>query len=274
MKVILFKSSREDVSQPDKFQTALVSANYVPEIIPVITFNFCNLDALFRKLQSPQGYQGIIFSSPRTVVSIEKAILAHSSSSSDAKTLLKFWEDATKKIFCVGRATAECAQKLFPNSKNIVTSPQENAESLGRQIVEVLRTEGFCNNEQKPLFLFPAGNLKTDTLENILSSGNIGTDNLVVYETVENPELDGLVFNLIVDNNTPFVFFSPSGVQSVLKHGKDLILTKDRPLIAIGPTTRDSILKLEGVNAKNVFVCEAPSSEGVIKCLKGVDSKS
>jgi hypothetical protein len=68
-------------------------------------------------------------------------------------------------------------------------------------------------------------------------------------------------------STTPFVFFSPSGLNYTLRHGKNFIIGKNRPLIALGPTTRDAILKIDGVNRNNVFQCDTPSPEGLVKCL-------
>ncbi|OXA50871.1 uroporphyrinogen-III synthase [Folsomia candida] len=257
MKILLFKSTQE--SQPDKFESALISAthlNATPQTVPVITFNFINLDQLGQKLESHGDYTGIIFSSPRCVSAVEKA------SQSDPN-LVQIW--GTKQIFCVGRSTAECASKLFNNSLNIVTSRDENAESLGHQIVQDCKM-----SEKKSRLLYPCGNLKTGTIQNILtaSTSNVDTDTVVVYETVENPQLGQLMSNLSIEEDSPFVFFSPSGLNYAIRHAKEMIVCDHRPLIAIGGTTKDALLKIGGVVDSNVLQCESPSPETLVKCVE------
>ena len=63
MLVTLFKSSsgeggHNNDSKDDKFIQALRQANFTAQIIPVVAFEFCSLDILWRELQHPQHYDG------------------------------------------------------------------------------------------------------------------------------------------------------------------------------------------------------------------------
>lgn len=66
-------------------------------------------------------------------------------------------------------------------------------------------------------FLFPHGNLKTDTLRTHFSKVGIGLGEVLVYETIPNPNLRKELADTTADfTQIPeyVVFFSPSGVQS------------------------------------------------------------
>lgn len=66
-------------------------------------------------------------------------------------------------------------------------------------------------------FLFPHGNLKTDILSRELGQCGISMENVLVYETVANPDIEKEIVE-VTDNyrNIPeyIVFFSPSGLTS------------------------------------------------------------
>lgn len=66
-------------------------------------------------------------------------------------------------------------------------------------------------------FLFPHGNLKTDTLSRELGHSGISMDDVLVYDTEANPDIEKEIAE-VTDNyqNIPeyIVFFSPSGLTS------------------------------------------------------------
>lgn len=72
-------------------------------------------------------------------------------------------------------------------------------------------------------FLYPHGNLKSDTLFEELKKEGVCLDGILIYKTVDNPDLDK-EFLFATDNLSVLpeyvVFFSPSGVQSVLNYIK------------------------------------------------------
>lgn len=74
----------------------------------------------------------------------------------------------------------------------------------------------------KQPFLFPCGNIKRDVLKTELQKEDIHLEEVTIYETIKNPEIE-TEFAKITENFTRipegFVYFSPSGVQST----KDII---------------------------------------------------
>lgn len=63
----------------------------------------------------------------------------------------------------------------------------------------------------------PHGNLKTDTLSRELGQYGISLENVLVYETVANPDIEKEIIETTHNyQNIPefIVFFSPSGVSS------------------------------------------------------------
>jgi len=274
---MLFKSTPEDSDKPDKFHTALSSEGYSVDTIPVITFKFCNLHFLEERLKDPSKYTGIVFTSQRCIQAIQNCVLQESCKPEWDSHLREVW--SRKRIFCVGPATTEKALELFappssdtPNIQNackVETGNEATAESLANRIVEVLDE----SSEKHLAVLYPCGNLKRDALQNILTEGGVETHPLIVYETVENPDLKLILESKsnVLSDFTPFVFFSPSGINSTLPYWKPQICNGKRSLVALGPTTKAAILQIPDVDESNVCQCEAPTPQALIKLLKQND---
>lgn len=126
---------------------------------------------------------------------------------------------------------------------------------------------------EKP-FLFPHGNLKTDTLSRELGQYGISMEDVLVYDTVANAEIEKEIVEVTNNyQNSPeyIVFFSPSGLNSSIYFLKKLpdfdnvkvVRLRKRifqrmsaifffQLIALGPTTelamKEQGLKVYGVS--------------------------
>lgn len=98
----------------------------------------------------------------------------------------------------------------------------------------------YGDDEVKP-FLFPHGNLKTDTLNNELAKARLIMDNVLVYETVANPQIErefSLATRQLTELPEFVVFFSPSGLTSTIDliravTGVDLSLVKVRRRLGV-----------------------------------------
>lgn len=244
--IVLFKS---ESLGPDKFTTALKTIGFNVQSISCISFVYKNCDTVLEELSKPEDYDGIIFTSPRAVRGVLKAVESFPG-------VINKW--IAKRNFSIGQTTTELCENLL----NLRTEGKEtgNATELSSFICSRCQDETSLRN-----FLFPAGNLRQDTLENSLKECSITLRPIEIYDTIENPELEKSIEalkNTILDF---IVFFSPSGVQFSLpllkKHKINLETVK---FIAIGPTTKKTI---EENGLKCSYLCSKPTPEDLIKIL-------
>lgn len=243
--VVLLKSESEG---PDKFVEALEEKNFDVRSITCLDFQFISLDELKIKLDDADQYEGIIFTSPRAVHAVHKAIGEKSED-------LTSWKQ--KNNFAVGDSTSELAKSLL----NVDTTGQQsgNAKNLASFVIESVKEKST-----KP-FLFPSGNLRQETLEKSLNESGIEVESLEVYETIPHASLDESIENLKTEKVDFLVYFSPSGVKFSLpilkKHQIDLSKLK---IIAIGPSTKKS---LDENDLQCYRTCSKPSPESLIETL-------
>lgn len=227
-KVVLFKSESED------YQKAFGDSNYETVFVEPLQFENINAGQITEKLLQ-KDYDGLILTSPRAV-----------------EALAKCWDPSkfviwnTKKVYTVGQAS----------SRNILASlglealgeTSGNAENLAKIIVE--------ENLTSSKFLFPCGNLRSETLPISLSEAGISVDAVTVYETKENTNLKNDLIELDKGHEPCcLVFFSPSGCEYV---HRELQTFSNRfgqlPRFAIGNSTAHKIenlgLEIAGVAAK------------------------
>lgn len=151
-------------------------------------------------------------------------------------------EDLKKKtVFCVGSKTKE----LLNENGFIVEAHTGYAEDLAEIISLVYSDESYT---------FFSGNLRRDTLPEMLVESEITFNEIQVYETTLTPQK-------ISEEVDAILFFSPSGVTSYLK--KNTIANEK--LFCIGNTTAASLEeKLPEAKIKNIKVAYQPSVENVI----------
>lgn len=245
--VVLFKS---ESSGPDKFTTALEIAGFAVQSINCLEFRFKNLQLLEEKLQQPEKYEGIIFTSQRAVEGTSQAI------SNEPKAISKWIE---KMNFCVGQATSELCKSLLHLEPR--GSESGNAQNLAAIIIE-----SYANTPCQKPFLFPSGNLKQDILEKSLSEHQIEVETIELYETVVHSKLDESLEQLNVSEINYLVFFSPSGVKFLHRFLlENQESSRNCQVIAIGPSTRKA---LEDSNIVCHFTCSKPTPESLIEVLQ------
>lgn len=244
--VVLLKS--ESVDGPDKYIDLLSSHNFEVISIATLIFSFKNLDQLKIKLQNPNNYSGIIFTSPRAVISIKKAL--------EDIQLLDEWKNLHN--YTVGDQSHGLSKTLI----NLETKGQKsgNASNLAAFIWDDQQQK----TNLKP-FLFPCGNLKQDTLESKLINFEIAVDTVEVYETHEHPDLT-LHFQILLKQKVDIlIYFSPSGVKFTIDIiRKNLSQLNDLKYVAIGPSTKKA---LEDHNLTVFRTCNKPSPESLLKVL-------
>ncbi|XP_018336370.1 uroporphyrinogen-III synthase isoform X2 [Agrilus planipennis] len=196
--VLLFKAQKGNETE-NKYEDVLHKNGFKTEQLKSIDFNFINLDKLQEKLMNPDAYQGIIFSSPRCVEGVAKAL--------KRSKLNTEWKN--KHNYVVGEMTYKCAFEDL--GLDCMGKDSGNGEKLSAIIIKDVSMQ-----DSRP-FLMPCGNLKTDTIETRLNEFKIPTEAVTVYETITNPNFAREFSNVTDDfEKIPefMVFFSPSGVKA------------------------------------------------------------
>ncbi|XP_047618521.1 uroporphyrinogen-III synthase isoform X2 [Phacochoerus africanus] len=262
MKVLLLKDPKEDDDHgQDPYIRELGLYGLEATLIPVLSFEFLSLPSFSEKLSHPEGYGGLIFTSPRAVEAV-KLCLEKANKTEAWKTSLKEkWN--LKSVYVVGNATASLVSKigLDPEGENC-----GNAEKLAEYI---------CSRESSALpLLFPCGHLKRETLPRMLKdkglfpsthpalmgahregchgafarkrgpwcgcdpplqagtrrsrpeegAGRVPMESITVYQTIPHPGIQGNLNSYYSQQGIPasITFFSPSGLSYSLKHIQEL----------------------------------------------------
>ncbi len=126
------------------------------------------------------------------------------------------------KIFCIGHQTKNAAVDTF-SEENII-GIADNGEELGEEIIK--------HSSVKKIIFF-CGNQRRETLPEKLKKNGIELEEIVVYKTIEKPQI-------ISKHYDGILFFSPSGVRSFFSVNK---IKEPVQLFAIGTTTAKEIKK-------------------------------
>lgn len=146
-----------------------------------------------------------------------------------------------KNVFCVGLKTKDL---LVENGFNVMAYTGY-AQDLAEIISLVYADESYT---------FFSGNLRRDTLPEVLKRAHIKFNEITVYETLLTPQK----INAKVDG---ILFFSPSAVESFLVENK----IKDETCFCIGTTTAEA---LETNKIKNIVIANQPTVENtIIQCI-------
>ncbi|KAL0277601.1 UNVERIFIED_CONTAM: hypothetical protein PYX00_004834 [Menopon gallinae] len=196
--VVIFKAPTDsDKEQKDAYREVLSSGGFDVINVPVLDFEFINLEVLSVKLNQPEDYSGIIFSSPRCVKACELAC----DNRTDSQVVPEKWKRCQN--FAVGETTAKTAEEV---GFQVSGKEAGNANALADVI-----TKGDFD---KP-FLYPIGSLTNDNFRLKLKESNIDVEDIVVYKTKPYPNLEDIVTKLLDRLVQPvyFLYFSPSGVK-------------------------------------------------------------
>lgn len=140
----------------------------------------------------------------------------------------------TMKYFCISEAVALYIQKYVQYRKRKVFFGATG------KIADVIPSIVKHNTEK---FFVPMSDVHNDELKNLLDKNNIDHTEAVMYRTVSNDFQEGEEFDYDM-----LVFFSPSGISSLMKNFPDFD-QKDIKIGCFGPTTakavRDAGLRLD-----------------------------
>lgn len=199
----------------------LVKAN-----IQVVEANFIQTENASFEIKNLN--KNLIFTSQNAVLSI----LQHP----------KIGELKQKTVFCVGLKTKE----LLNENGFTVEAYTGYAEDLAEIITLVYSDESFT---------FFSGNLRRDTLPEMLTENEIAFNEIKVYDTTLTPQK-------ISEKVDGILFFSPSAVTSYLKKNT----FANEKLFCIGNTTADALRNvLSETKIKNIKTAYQPSVENVIE---------
>uniref|UniRef100_A0A8C8YTD3 Uroporphyrinogen-III synthase n=1 Tax=Prolemur simus TaxID=1328070 RepID=A0A8C8YTD3_PROSS len=228
MKVLLLKDAKEDDGGQDPYIRELGLFGFEATLIPVLSFEFLSLPSFSEKLSHPEGYGGLIFTSPRAVEAVELCLEKDNKTEVWEKSLKEKW--SAKSVYVVGNATASLVSKLGLDTEGEKCG---NAENLAEYI---------CSREPSALpLLFPCGTLKREVLPKMLKDKGIPMESITVYRTIPHPAIQVNLNSYYSTQGVPasITFFSPSGVTYSLKHIQELSgdSMDQIKFAAIGPTT-------------------------------------
>ncbi|KAJ8974765.1 hypothetical protein NQ317_008204 [Molorchus minor] len=218
-KSILLLKSQKSSSSSDKYEDILTSNDFKVKQVKTLVFDFKNINVLKENLK-----RSLIFSSPRCVHAVHLAV-------KHDEDIIKSWQ--RKHNFVVGEATYKDALDKL----NLECEGKEsgNASNLSKKIIESIE-----NFYLKKPFLFPHGNLKTDTLN--LELGKEGV------------KIVGVLY-----------FSALSGLRSSISYLRSVpVDLNDVKIIAIGPVTE---LAVKEENLKVYGVTKQPTPQEVFNVI-------
>ncbi|XP_049502588.1 uroporphyrinogen-III synthase isoform X2 [Panthera uncia] len=231
MKVLLLKDPKEDDCGQDPYIRELGLYGLEATLIPVLSFEFLSLSSFSEKLSHPEGYGGLIFTSPRAVEAVELCLEKDNKTEVWKHSLKEKWN--AKSVYVVGSATS----------------------SLGE-------------SPALPL-LFPCGTVKGEILPKMLKDKGIPMESIIVYQKVPHPGIQVNLHSYYSQQGIPasITFFSPSGLTHSLKHIQEL--SGDNigriKFAAIGPSTARA-LAAQGLPVS--CTAESPTPPALAKGLR------
>ncbi|XP_073096247.1 uroporphyrinogen-III synthase isoform X2 [Manis javanica] len=255
MKVLLLKDAKEDDCGQDPYIREFGLYGLEATLIPVLSFEFLSLPSFSEKLSHPEGYGGLIFTSPRAVEAVELCL------EKDNKTEDEEPKSRGRKLSKTTRI-CDSSYRVRAPGRSVRTSPgawwalrdsvwknslkeKWNAKSVyvvGNATASLvnkvgLDTEGencgnaeklakyICSRESPALpLLFPCGTLKGETLPKMLKDKGIPMESITVYQKIPHPGIQVNLNSYYSKQGIPasITFFSPSGLAYSLKHIQEL----------------------------------------------------
>ncbi|HMO63592.1 MAG TPA: uroporphyrinogen-III synthase [Ferruginibacter sp.] len=145
------------------------------------------------------------------------------------------------QIYCIGTATTKLAVQYFGEAA--LANTAADAAALANLMIE----EGVDDE-----VIFFCGDKRRDELPDILQDGGIAVNEIVVYQTIELP-------NVIEEAYHGILFFSPSAVRSFFRKNKPAAATV---LFAIGSTTAAEIKKISN---NKIVISDEPGKENLVQ---------
>lgn len=138
----------------------------------------------------------------------------------------RFEVPASMKYFCISEAVAYYLQKYVAYRKRKIFHGKQTIHDLIDSI----------KKHKKEYFLLPCSDILRESIPEALDSHDINYSRVVLYRTVASDlsDLEDVSYDILV-------FFSPSGIESLLKNFPDFKQNNTR-IAAFGPTTAKAIV--------------------------------
>jgi uroporphyrinogen-III synthase len=172
--------------------------------------------------------QSVVFTSSNAVETIKKFLRQ------DDTWIVPNWD-----VFCISGKTKDLLHPYINPSRIIATA--EYGKDLAERIIE----NGVMD------VVFFSGNKRRDELPLILKEAGVTIHEIVIYETIETPQVS-------TEDIDGILFFSPSAVQSFFSVNQ---LKKETVCFSIGYTTAESVA---GFTDNRTIISEAPSQEMIL----------
>lgn len=162
---------------------------------------------------------------------------------------IRFEVPDTMKYFCISEAVAYYLQKYVTYRKRKIF--------FGKQTIEEL--VDLMKKHKSEKFLLPCTDILNDKIPQTLEQNNVNFTKAVLYRTVASDlsDLEDVYYDMLV-------FFSPGGIESLLKNFPDF--KQNNTLIAaFGPTTANAVVKNNLRLDVHAPMPNAPSMTGAIE---------
>ena len=140
---------------------------------------------------------------------------------------IRFTVPDTMKYFCISEAVAYYLQKYVSYRKRKIFYGKQTIEDL----MEVMK------KHKKEKFLLPCTDILRDKIPETLEEHSIPFTKAMLYRTVASDlsDLEEVYYDMLV-------FFSPGGIESLMKNFPDF-KQNETSIAAFGPTTANAVLK-------------------------------
>ncbi len=139
----------------------------------------------------------------------------------------RFEVPTTMKFFCISEAVAFYLQKYVTYRKRKIFHGKQTIEDL----VDTMK------KHKKEKYLLPCSDILRDSIPETLDNFGVDYSKVVLYKTVASDlsDLEDVYYDMLV-------FFSPSGIESLLKNFPDFKQNKTL-IAAFGPTTAKAVIE-------------------------------
>lgn len=163
----------------------------------------------------------------------------------------------TMKYFCISEAVAYYLQKYVAYRKRKIFFGKQTIEEL----MDVMKKHKGEN------FLLPCTDILRDKIPETLAANNVNFTKTMLYKTVaaDLSDLENVYYDMLV-------FFSPGGIESLLKNFPDF-KQNDTLIAAFGPTTAQAVLKNNLRLDVHAPMPNAPSMTAAIELFVKANSK-
>ena len=215
----------------------------------------------FRSFIQVEGIDAQEFRSQKVDIKLHTAIILTSKTAVDhffrIAEELRFEVPDTMKYFCISEAVAYYLQKYVTYRKRKIFFGKQTIEDL----VDILK------KHKKEKFLLPCTDILRDKIPETLISNDIDFSKAILFRTVASDlsDLENVYYDMLV-------FYSPGGIESLLKNFPDFMQNKTY-IAAFGPTTANAIVKNNLRLDLHAPQPNAPSMTGAIELFVKEHSK-